>query len=133
MAGLCYLLTYSVYMYSHNEHSYTDLNLLCKIWKRMPRLKEVIYNLIECLSFFHEFYDVTGFCMPSNDILSIFIICSSLQNTKISMYTYFQIYCNKLNKAAVCFFRVNSIVGRYFTTYDENEYVYIMVDDYTFP
>ena len=35
------------YMYSHEEHSYADLNLICKVWKKMPRLEEVVYNLTD--------------------------------------------------------------------------------------
>ena len=54
-----------------------------------------------------------------NDILSISNICSSLQNTKISMYARSTVSYRHLSKAAVCFFRVKSIVGRYFTTYEE--------------
>ena len=94
------------FIYSHREYSYVDLNLL---WK-MPRLKKVIMLLSSMSNIF----------LSKNDILSISIICSSLQNTKISMYanksTFFHA---RLTRAAVCFFRVKSIVGRYFTTYEE--------------
>ena len=95
------------FIYLHLENSYADLNLLCKVWKKMPRLETVIM-----LSPF-----MSSILLTKNDILSISIICSSLQNTKISMYTKSHIL---LSKAAICFFRVKSIVGHYFTTYEDN-------------
>ena len=98
--------------YFHDERPYVDLNnyLLCKMWKKMSRLKTVIMP---------SRYD--WILLSKNDILSISIICSSLQNTKISMYARSSIFYTQLNKAAVCFFRVKSIVGRCFTTYYDHE------------
>ena len=61
--------------------------------------------------------DMSRILLSKNEILSISIICSSLQNTKISMYAESIIHHTQLSKAAVCFFRIKSIVGRYFTTY----------------
>ena len=104
-------LTYLLY-----EHSYADLNVLCKIWKKMPRLKKVIMSLSS----------MSRILLSKNDILSISIICSSLQNTKISMYAESIIHHTQLSKAAVCFFRIKSIVGRYFTTYGEQYNMQIM-------
>ena len=96
--------------YKHNKYSYADLNLLsCKIWKKMSRLEKVVMLLINRSNNFFS----------KNEILSISIICSSLQNTKISMYARFIVLYKQLSKAAICFFRVKSIVGRYFTTYTE--------------
>ena len=97
------------FIYSHREYSYVDLNLLCKIWKKMSRLKKVIMLLSFMLSSL----------LTKNDILLISIICSSLQNTNISMYVRSIFFNIRLSKAAVCFFQVKSIVGRYFTTYEE--------------
>ena len=34
-----------VLTYLNDEHSYVDLNLLCKIWKKMPKLETVIMSL----------------------------------------------------------------------------------------
>ena len=93
------------FIYFHCKYSYVDLNLLCKIWKKMPRLETVIM-----LS-----SNISANLFSKNDIPLISIICSSLQNTKIWMYTRSM----QFSKAAVCFFRVKSIVGRYFTTYKE--------------
>ena len=90
----------------HHEHSYVDLNVLRKVWKKMSRLKTIIMPL--SLSF-----------LSINDILSISNTSPSLQNTKISMYTRSSVSYRHLSKAAACFFRVKSIVGRYFTTYEE--------------
>ena len=105
------------FIYSHHEYLYVDLNVLCKVWKKMPRLETVIMSLLySSMSFPRQNF------LPKTDILSIFIICSSLQNTKISIY----VRSMQLSKAAVCFFRVKSIVGRYFTTY-EDEYVIIIM------
>ena len=33
-------------MYLHHEYSYVDLNVLCKVWKKMPRLETVEFNLL---------------------------------------------------------------------------------------
>ena len=96
-------------MYLHHEYSYAVINLLCKVWKRMPRLETVVYKLRH-----HEIF------LSKNDILSISIICYSLRNTKISMYARYSIYHIMLHKDVVCFFRVKSIVGRYFTTYEDD-------------
>ena len=53
-------------MYLHHEYSYVDLNVLCKVWKKMPRLETVEFNLL-----LHQFDRI----LPSkNSILSIFII-----------------------------------------------------------
>ena len=105
------------FIYLHHEYSYVDLNLLCKIWKKMPRLGTVIMTL----SF------KSRSLLSKNEILSISIICSSLQNTKISMYARCSIYhIIMLHKAAVRFFRVKSIVGRYFTTYYDHYNMQIM-------
>ena len=110
-----FLENVTVLTYLHSKHSYTELNLLCKIWKNMPRLETVKCNLNNCHNSNYLRHD--GILLSKNDVLSISIICSSLQNTKISMYTHYNIFYNKLGKAAVCFFRVKSIVGRYFTIY----------------
>ena len=109
------------YMYSHEEHSYADLNLICKVWKKMPRLEEVVYNLTDS---HYKFLNLRrdGISLSKNDILSIFIICFSLQNTKISIYTYSRFFYDQLSKAAICFFRIKSLVGRYFTTYNEYDH-----------
>ena len=32
-------------MYLHHEYSYAVINLLCKVWKKMPRLETVVYKL----------------------------------------------------------------------------------------
>ena len=96
-----------VLTYLNDEHSYVDLNLLCKIWKKMPKLETVIMSLSS----------MPESLLSKNEILSISIICSSLQNTKISMYAESTVFYTQFSKAAVCFFRVKSIVGRYFTTY----------------
>ena len=96
-------------MYLHHEYSYAVINLLCKVWKKMPRLETVVYKLRH-----HQIF------LSKNDILSISIICYSLRNTKISMYARYSIYHIMLHKDAVCFFRVKSIVGRYFTTYEDD-------------
>ena len=96
-------------MYLHHEYSYAVINLLCKVWKKMPRLETVVYKLRH-----HEIF------LSKNDILSISIICYSLRNTKISMYARYSIYHIMLHKDVVCFFRVKSIVGRYFTTYEDD-------------
>ena len=64
------------FIYLHHEYLYVDLNVLCKIWKKMPRLETVIMLLSP----------VSNILLSKNDILLISIICSSLQNTKISMY-----------------------------------------------
>ena len=95
--------------YLHHEYSYTDLNLLCKRWKKMSRLEKLSISLLSML----------GILLTKNDIVSISITCLSLQNTKISMYAGSIVSYKQLSKAAVCFFRVKSIVGRYFTTYQE--------------
>ena len=100
------------FKYLHHEHSYVDLNLLCKIWKKMSRLETVIM-----LS-----SNISANLFSKNDILSISIICSSLQNTKISMYAKSIVFYTQLTRAAVCFFQVKSIVGRYFTTYYTDHY-----------
>ena len=96
------------FIYSHHEYSYV-LNVLCKVWKKMPRLGTVIMPSSS----------MSSSLLSKNDILSISIICSSLQNTKISMYARSIVSYRHLSKAAVCFFRLKSIVGRYFTTYEE--------------
>ena len=99
--------------YLHHEHVYVDLNLLCKIWKR---LEKVLYTRLHDEIF-----------LSKNEILSISIICSSLQNTKIPMYVRSTVFSTKFSKAAsVCFFRVKSIVGRYFTTYTDHESCTVM-------
>ena len=98
-----------VLTYLHHEHFYVYLNVLCKVWKKMPRLGTVIMPSSS----------MSSSLLSKNDILSISIICSSLQNTKISMYARSIVSYRHLSKAAVCFFRVKSIVGRYFTTYTE--------------
>ena len=91
--------------YLHLEYS---LNLLCKIWKKMPRLETVVMSIL-----------AGDGILLSNDILSISIICSSLQNTKISMYARYTVIYTRLSIAAVYFFRVKSIVGCNFTTYED--------------
>ena len=97
-------------MYLHYEYSYVYLNVLwlCKIWKKMSRLKTVIMPS-------------SNFLFSKNEILSISFICSSLQSTQISMYAGSTFFYTQFSKAAVCFFRVKSIVGRYFTTYYDHE------------
>ena len=92
------------FTYLHHEYLYVDLNLLCK---KMPKLETVIMSLSS----------MPESLLSKNEILSISIICSSLQNTKISMYAESTFFYTQFSKAAVCFFRVKSIVGRYFTTY----------------
>ena len=92
--------------YSYDEYSYADLNLL---WKKMPRLETVVYTSSKLR--YDEIF------LSKHYILSISNICSSLQNTNISMYAMSIIFYQHLGKAAVCFFRVKTIVGRYFTTY----------------
>ena len=99
------------FIYSHREHSYTDLNMLCKILKKMLRLGTVIM--------FSS--DMSRILLSKNEILSISIICSSLQNKRISMLATLVFFNEQSNKAAVCFFRVKSIVGRCFTTYYDHK------------
>ena len=96
--------------YLNGEYSYVDLNVLCKVWKKMPRLGTVIMPSS----------DMSRILLSKNDILSISILYSSLQNTKLSMYVRSFVMYIQLSQAAVCFFRVKSIVGRYFTTYEDD-------------
>ena len=92
--------------YNYDKHSYNiDLNLLCKVWEKMLSLETVIMSIRH-----------TKVLLSKNDILSISITCLSLQSTQISMYVRPIVFYMQLSKAAVCFFRVKSIVGRYFTT-----------------
>ena len=79
-------------MYLHHEYSYAVINLLCKVWKKMPRLETVVYKLRH-----HQIF------LSKNDILSISIICYSLRNTKISMYARYSIYHIMLHKDACMF------------------------------
>ena len=103
----------------HHEYTYVhvDLNLLCKVWKKMLRLETIITSLSS----------MPGILLSKNDILSISIICSSLQNTKISMYARSAIHHREFSKAALCFFRVRSIVGRYFITFEYHYIVYNII------
>ena len=68
------------------------------------------------------------FPFPRLTSCQFLLYAPSLQNTKISMYTRSSVSYRQLSKAAVCFFRVKSIVGRYFTTYEDeyNEIIPIM-------
>ena len=113
-----FLENVTVLTYLHDEHLYVDLRLLCKMRKRMPRLKQIVYNLTDsCDQLIISRRD--GILLSKNDILLISIICSFLQNTNILMYTYSQIFYDHLSKVAVCFFRIRSIFGRCLTMYHE--------------
>ena len=82
---------------------------LCKIWKKMSRLKTVIMPSSNLSLSFQEWHPVNFFYMLFSSKHTRFQCMLGLP----SLITF--------SKAAVCFFRVKSIVGRYFTTYYDHE------------